>query len=160
LYTADLRLRNDGTAASRQVAVVFTGLPASVQLQNPTGTDASGNPYISFASAIPDGGLGMGDLSSPIPVTFAYPNQARFSLLPQILSGGPDSGPNFTPVGPLSVMAGGSLKVALQAADPDGDPVHFSLTSSGPLPTGNLQSDGTLVFTPTPAEVGTYNLTV
>ena len=57
-------------------------------------------------------------------------------------------------------MPGGYLKVALQATDPDGDPVHFSLSSSGPLPTANLQSDGTLVFTPTPSEVGTYNLTL
>jgi RHS repeat-associated protein len=160
LYTAALRLRDDGPATGRKLAVVFTGLPSGVQLQNPSGTDASGNPYISFASAIADGGLGMGSLSDPIQVTFADPNQERFALVPQILSGGPDNGPNFTPVGPLSVMPGGLLKVALQASDPDGDPVHFSLKSADPLPTGNLQSDGTLVFTPTPDELGTYHLTL
>ena len=93
-------------------------------------------------------------------MTFSDPGQVRFALVPQVSSAGPDAGPVFTPVGPLSVMPGGYLKVALQATDSDGDPVHFSLSSSGPLPTANLQSDGTLVFTPTPSEVGTYNLTL
>src|SRR5262249_26058957 len=94
LYTAHLPLRDHGPATGRQVAVVFTGLPSGVQLQNPSGTDASGHPYISFANAIADGGLGMGNLSDPVPVTFADPNQVRFALVPQILSGGPDHGPN------------------------------------------------------------------
>jgi RHS repeat-associated protein len=160
LYTAELRVRDDGAATGRQVAVVFPGLPAGVQLQNPSGTDASGQPYLNFTGAIPDGGLGIGTESNPVQVVFADPRQLRFSLVPQILSGGPDHAPVFTPVGPLNVKPGGYLQVALQATDPDGDPVHFSLPSSGPLPTGNLQSDGTLVFTPTPAEVGTYHLTL
>jgi RHS repeat-associated protein len=50
--------------------------------------------------------------------------------------------------------------VPLQATDPDGDPVTFSVRSPGPLPTGALRGDGTLVFTPTPAEAGTYTLTL
>src|SRR5262249_53774103 len=91
---------------------------------------------------------------------FADPGQVRFALVPQILSGGPDGGPSFTPVGPLSVMPGGYLKVALQASDPDGEPVRFSLSSTGRLPTGDLASDGTLGLTPAPSEVGTYQLTL
>src|SRR5262249_33750300 len=146
LYTADLRVRDNGAATGRQVAVVFTGLPSGVQLQNPSGTDAGGNPYVSLAGAIPDGGVGMGSLSDPIAVTFADPGQVRFALVPQILSGGPDGGPSFTPVGPLSVMPGGYLKVALQASDPDGEPVRFSLSSTGALPTPNLATHGMLGF--------------
>src|SRR5262249_16670407 len=46
LYTADLRLRDEGPAIGRQADVVFTGLPDGVQLQGPSGTDASGRPYI------------------------------------------------------------------------------------------------------------------
>src|SRR5262249_5774406 len=56
LYTADLRLRDDGPAIGRQADVVFTGLPDGVQLQGPSGTDASDRPYINFADAIPAGG--------------------------------------------------------------------------------------------------------
>jgi RHS repeat-associated protein len=160
LYTADMEVQDTGAATGRQVAVVFTGLPGGVQLQNPSGTDASGQPYVSFTSAIPAGGLGTGSLSDPIEVVFSDPSQLRFALTPQILSGGPDHAPVFTAVGPLSVMPGGHLAVTLQATDPDGDPVHFSLRSTGPLPTGNLQSDGTLVLTPAPSEVGTYHLTL
>src|SRR5262249_52631488 len=45
-YTADLRVRNDGTAAlGRQVAVLFPGLPTAVQLVHPSGSDAAGSPY-------------------------------------------------------------------------------------------------------------------
>src|SRR5262249_32816502 len=144
LYTADLRLREDGAGTGRQVAVVFPGLPPGVQLQNPSGTDAGGNPYLNFTSAIPGRGLGRGSLSEPVQVASPNANQLRFALVPQVLTAGPDRAPVFTPVGPLSVMPGGHLAVALQATDADGDGVHFDLRSTGPLPTGVIQSDGAL----------------
>src|SRR5205807_2694194 len=79
LYTANLRPREDGAGTGRQVAVVFPGLPAVMQLQIPSGMHASGNPYLSFANAIPDGGLGKGNLSEPIQVVFSDPNRVRFA---------------------------------------------------------------------------------
>src|SRR5262249_37433998 len=41
-YTAELRLRNQGAAVGRRVVAVLPGLPAGVQLLNPSGTTESG----------------------------------------------------------------------------------------------------------------------
>ena len=160
LYTADLRVRNRGPDLGRRVVVVFPGLPSGVQWLEPSGTDAGGAPYVSFRNAIGAGGLASGDLSDPVRVSLDNPGLVRFTLSPQVLVGGPNQPPVLAPVGPLTVMPGGRLEVALMATDPEDDPVRFSLRRDGPLPTGMLEGDGTLVFTPTPAQVGAYNFTV
>jgi RHS repeat-associated protein len=160
-YTADLRLRNDGSAAvGRSVAVVFLGLPAGVQLLNPSGTDGGGNPYVNFHDAIPTGGLAPGVASAAIEVVFTDAGAVRFSLVPQVLVGAPNRPPVLDPVGPLSTLPGGRVAVILVAADPDGDAVAFSLRSAGRLPAGELRADGTLVFTPAVADIGSYTFTV
>ncbi len=68
--------------------------------------------------------------------------------------------PVLEPVGDLEVMPGGRLEVQLQATDPDGDPITFSLGNSSALPTGMLEGNGILVFTPTIDELGTYSFTI
>jgi RHS repeat-associated protein len=55
----------------------------------------------------------------------------------------------------LTVMPGGQLR--LEAKEVFGKNAIFALDSSQPLPTGNLDSDGTLTFKPTPAQLGTYD---
>jgi Domain of unknown function (DUF4114)/Bacterial Ig-like domain len=60
-----------------------------------------------------------------------------------------------SPVQQLSVMPGGQLR--LESKDIFGKNAVFSLQSSQPLPTGNLDSDGTLTFKPTPTQLGTYD---
>jgi Ca2+-binding RTX toxin-like protein len=156
-YTAALRVRNDGPAVGRQVAAVFPGLPVGATLLQPSGVDGSGNPYLSFHKAIPDGGLGTGALSAPVEVTVSDPGAVRFRLLPQLLVGGPNRPPVLDSVAPLNILPGHRLEVPLHATDPDGDPVTFSLSSEGQLPAGMLDGDGTLVFTPGPADIGTYS---
>jgi RHS repeat-associated protein len=159
-YTALLTVQNNGPDLGRTLAVVFPGLPSGVQLSGASGSDASGNPYLNLAGAIQPGGLAAGTASEPVQVTFADPKLLRFFVKPTVLTGGPDVGPTLARVGPLTVMPGHRLAVPLQASDPDGDPIAFSLQSSGPMPTSTLQSDGTLVFTPTPSDVGSYEFTV
>ena len=73
---------------------------------------------------------------------------------------GENQAPVLEPVGDLEVMPGGRLEVQLQATDPDGDGIIFSLGNSEDLPAGMLEGNGTLVFTPTIDELGTYNFTV
>ena len=58
------------------------------------------------------------------------------------------------------VMPGGVLRVPLQATDPDGDEVTFSLKIDGALPTGQLTGAGELVFQPTPDQIGSYPFSV
>src|SRR5262249_44250329 len=142
------------------VVVEFTGLPSGVTLVGASGTDGSGNPYVNLHDAIAPGGLGMGATSELVPITVSDPSLLRFALTPKILDGGPELPPTLNPIGPLTVMPGQVLDVPLQATDPNGDPITFSIRSSGPMPTSTLQPNGTLVITPTPSDIGTYNFTV
>ena len=54
----------------------------------------------------------------------------------------------------LTVTPGDQLK--LEAKDVFGKTANFTIESDRPLPTGNLDSDGTLIFKPTPAQIGNW----
>ncbi len=56
----------------------------------------------------------------------------------------------------LSVKPGGYLEVPLTGVDANGNRVTYRLQATGKLPTGELDGNGNLIFTPTPAEIGTY----
>ena len=58
------------------------------------------------------------------------------------------------------MVAGGRLEIPLVATDPDGDRVTLSVRADSALPTGKLSGGKTLVFTPSPDQVGTYNFTL
>jgi YD repeat-containing protein len=159
-YTADLQVMNTGAPLGRTVVVEFTGLPAGVTLAGASGTDSSGNPFVNLHDAIAPGGLGMGATSEPVPITVSDPSLVRFALTPKILDGGPELPPTLNPIGPITVMPGQVLDVPLQASDPNGDPITFSIQSSGPMPTSTLQANGTLVISPALSDIGSYHFTV
>ena len=133
----------------------FPGLPPGVTLPGASGTDSSGNPYVNMHDAIAPGGLGMGATSEPVPITLSDPSLVRFALAPRILSTGPELPPVLAAIAPLTVMPGQVINVPLQATDPNGDPITFTLQSSGALPTSTLQPGGTLLIAPAPSDVGT-----
>jgi hypothetical protein len=83
-----------------------------------------------------------------------------FPFTLQVSTGGGNHAPTLQPIAPLTVMPGGYLAVPLQASDQDGDRLTFTVGGASPPPTGQLTADGTLIFTPTTAEIGTYNFTV
>ncbi|MGB7412867.1 MAG: cadherin domain-containing protein, partial [Thermosynechococcaceae cyanobacterium] len=56
-YRANLQLRNTGAAIGRQMAVVFDNLPDGVTLENASGSEVDGDPYVNFRGAIRPGGL-------------------------------------------------------------------------------------------------------
>jgi hypothetical protein len=159
-YAAELSLHNGGAALGRNVAVVFPGLPAGVQVTNVSGTTTAGAPYVNLHDAIADGGLAAGATSAAVLVTLTDASLLRFPLTPQVLVGAANTAPVLSPIGPVSVMPGQRLEVHLQASDADGDSVSFSLRNAANLPMSTLQADGTLVFTPTPDQVGSYPFTV
>ncbi|MCO6459521.1 MAG: hypothetical protein J5I93_29765 [Pirellulaceae bacterium] len=68
--------------------------------------------------------------------------------------------PVVDPIGALTTMPGLRLEVPLSASDADGDPVTFSIVADGPFVKSTLRADGVLVFTPTPAQLGTFPFTV
>lgn len=162
-YQADLVVENDGSAIGTRVAALFPGLPAGVTLLNASGMNSSGVPYLNLTPAISGGGLATGASSQRVQVAFSNPNHVRFPIVPTLLSGPANRPPVLAAVGPLSVMPGGVLKVALSASDPDGDPLTLSLQPTGTttaLPTGGLSANGALTFRPLPAEVGTYTFNI
>ena len=161
-YFAEIRLRNDGESLGREVAVVFPGLPAGVSLRNPSGTTAAGEPYINLKPAIQRGGLTNGSWSESVAIEFQSPGRVPFVLKPRVLAA-TNRTPTLAPIAPLTVMPGGVLNVSLNAADPDGDAIAFSLNSTGAtesLPTGTLGSSGVLTIRPTPSQLGTYQYDV
>jgi hypothetical protein len=158
-YTAQISVENDGSALGRTLAVVFPGLPSGVMLENPSGTDATGAPYLNLHDALLPGGLTTGAVSMPIQVTFDDPNLLRFNLKPTILSSGPNQAPTLSAIMPLTVSPGGRLEVQLQGADADGDPLAYSLRSSGTLPNMTLKTTGLLVIQPAPGQLGSYSFT-
>jgi YD repeat-containing protein len=159
-YVGEFQLRNNAAAFGRQAAVVFPDLPAGVNLVNSSGTTGAGDPYVSFSNAVPPGGLGTNQLSMPIEVAFTNPGLVRFPLTANVLIGPVNRAPVFDPIGPLTVMAGGQLATAVNATDPDGDPVTVLLESVGPLPRGQLGGDGVLRFMPSAGDVGVYPFTL
>lgn len=118
-----------------------------------TTADASGN--FTFA-AVP---LSIGDNLLTVRATDAEGNQNSF--VKTITRTTEDNQPpEFSAIGALSVMPGQRLEVPLVATDGNGDPITFSIMSAAPLPTGMLETNSKLVFTPSPAEVGSYEFTV
>lgn len=157
-YVAELRVTNNGPALGRQLAVAFPDLPEGVTILNPSGTTTDGDPYLNLLPALPRGGLGRDQTSSPVLLELENPDLARLTLAAKVLAA-PNQPPQFDAVANLVVMPGGYLEVPLTATDPDGDPVTFSIQSDVPLPTGKLQA-ASLVFLPRPGELGDYTFTL
>jgi RHS repeat-associated protein len=159
-YKASVQVQNTGSPVSRSVAVVFPNLPAGVTLQNPDGTDSNGKPYINLRSAIPAGGLDAGASSDPVELVISNPNFLKFSLTATALAGEANQAPNLAAVQTINVKVGETFKLPLTGTDSDGDPISFAVKSSASLPTGKITGNGTLEISPTPEEIGTYNLTL
>ncbi|MBT9315957.1 peroxidase family protein [Leptothoe spongobia] len=160
-YTANVQLRNTGdTSISRQAAVVFDSLPDGVSLETVSGIDSAGNSYVNLYHAIRPGGLAAGELSDAVEITVSNLDQLQLILTPQVLVGGPNQAPVFDPIAPIEVMPGQRIEISLNAVDPNGDRVTYSLRTDTDLPNGLLDGTGSLSFAPTPNDIGTYSFTV
>ncbi len=158
-YLGDVRVRNSGSTTVRDVAVRFAGLPTGVDVSNKSGEDASGDPYVTMSSALPEGGLGAGGVSGWVLVEIDVPGLTRFALVAEALAK-INGAPVADPIGTLSVSPGGYLQVPLTATDPNGDRVRFTVKSKSALPASELRDDNTLIFTPAPADLGAYKFDV
>ncbi len=146
-----------------------------------TGSAADAGSGIATAQFALDGGAftaltlgGGGQFDQPLAVTpltagahqvtvqilDAAGNSTRQTVAFTVLPANGNHPPVLATVGPLTTTAGQRLAVQLRATDADNDPVTFALSSTNALPTGGLDGAGRLVFTPTPAEVGTYDFLV
>jgi hypothetical protein len=159
-YTAELRIMNHGEAIGRRAMIAFPGLPAGVALLDPSGTTPSGVPYVNMQNTIQSGGLMHGSASDGIQIEFDNAQSLRFALTPQVLVGPLNQAPSLAPIDAVTIVPGEVFDIALDIADPDGDRLTTSITSAqGILPAGQL-AGSVLRFSPTPNDVGTYDLTV
>ena len=74
--------------------------------------------------------------------------------------GAENTAPIFTEIGSLTISPGERLEIPLIATDANGDDVTFKLSSDEALPTGRLNGNGTLIFNPSPDEIGSYEFTL
>jgi RHS repeat-associated protein len=160
VYSAAVRAENSGLAIGRDLAVVFTGLPDGVSLRNPSGMTEAGLPYLSLRNAIPSGGLGRNELSSYVEFTIDVPSNQSFILSSETWVGLPNRPPILDQVAEVVIQPGRQIEIPLVASDPDGDQLQFTLTPQAAMPTTRLTSNGTLVFSPTPDQVGEYTFDV
>lgn len=156
----DARLFNRGPAIGRDTALVLNGLPSGMTGANASGTTSSGVPYWNLRTAIPRGGLGSQQRSDLFTIELENAPNTRFPIVPSIISGESNRAPNLVPIPPIDVMPGSTVEIALQASDPDGDSIQFSMVGGSQLPKLSLSTGGVLTIQPTPAQLGTYQLTV
>ncbi|MGB7416806.1 MAG: LamG-like jellyroll fold domain-containing protein, partial [Thermosynechococcaceae cyanobacterium] len=144
-----------------QMAVVFDNLPDGVTLENASGSEVDGDPYVNFRGAIRPGGLAARAISDAVQVVFSNPGLLQLDLETVVLAGGANQAPIFeAPIVLPNLMPGAVLKLPLNAVDPDGDVVTYTLRTDGDLPTGQLRGNGVLEFRPRPDQVGEYTFTV
>lgn len=157
--TAAVRVRNNGAGDLRRaIAVVFDDLPADVTMQNASGNDSGGAPYVSFAGAIPLSGLLAGQSSDFVYVRFFAPTESPF-LNPVIaLDAGAPATPVIDVVPDLNLMPGEVLEVQLSASSDD--EFYFTMNNDGSLPDMTLVGDGKLTIAPKPGQAGTYSFEV
>ena len=148
VYQADLQVLNTGEAIGRQLAIVFENLPEGLTLLNASGADENGNPYLNDSRSLQQGGLATQGISNVIEVAIANPNGVQFDWSLQALSGGPNEAPVFEAVEIPELLPGGVFRMPLQATDPNGDLVQFSLDSTGELPNVRFTGNGVLEFRP------------
>ncbi len=158
---AEVGLTNVGAAIGRDVALVLPGLPTGVTLQNASGVDSTGTPYLNLRDAIRAGGLGQNQLSNRVQLQISNPARSLITLRPEVMVGQVNQAPVLAAITTQTVTPGGRVEIQLAATDPNNDRLTFALSGDTTLPAGSLQaSTGQLEFTPAPEDLGTYQVEV
>ncbi len=162
-FVSEFQVRNLGQATGRTIAMTFPNLPKGITIENASGFDPQGNPYLSLFPAIPEGGLGPQQESDRIRVVINNPNRQPLDLQPQLWAGPPNRAPILNAIGPQSAFPGARLAIPIEAVDPDGDTISYSVFAQdgSKLPNGKLDASGrSLTFEPTPADLGSYDVVI
>ena len=153
----EIRLSNDGTSTGKNVVATFPNLPNGAVVENASGVTSTGVPYINFASAMINGGLGKLDSTLPINVTIANPNRLPIVLKPQFFVGQPNRSPSLATVPTIALVPGETTEIVLAGTDPDNDSLRYSISTNVPLPKLAISVDGKLAMSPTPDDVGRFD---
>lgn len=165
VFAAEAEIENLDSAVGRNVALVLPVLPNGVQLTNASGTDSQGRPYLNLREAIRAGGLGRNERSELVELLISNPNRIPLDLKPEILVGPSNSPPVIPLIASQTVMPGNQLEIEIGGTDPDGDRLNYSVRSgnsaSTAMPNTRLDSGtGSIIFEPTPDQLGQYQVEV
>ncbi|QDS86922.1 Putative deoxyribonuclease RhsC [Rosistilla ulvae] len=161
-YVATVQVESSSGMSRRPAVVKLPNVPVGVEISNASGTDDNGVPYINLTPAIPETGLGPGQLSLPIEIEIANPNLLLAPLQTEVLIGPANQPPVLPAIAAQTMMPGGVLNLDLGASDPDGDSLTYRLAPVAPavLPSGSIDARGMLHLAPTPNEIGRYEFEV
>ena len=106
------------------------------------------------------GGLAPNQTNTAIRIEFDDLNLVRLDLQPTFLAGAQDVAPTLQALGTINLTPGQVFSIPLIATDPNGAPITITVDAKGSLPTGTLTGDNTLIFKPTPAQLGSYTFTL
>jgi hypothetical protein len=144
-------LRATVTAAVDQISV------ASVDLTTFDGTLGDGRSFVDYDTEFTSGNLPPNTTSDQIPLAFANPDQARFSIDVSLLANG-NRAPFFSSAPPVITSVGAETMYAVAVTDSDGDPLEFALLTA---PDGmTIDAAGLVEWTPTTADVGVHSVRI
>ncbi|WP_417733988.1 RHS repeat-associated core domain-containing protein [Rosistilla oblonga] len=161
-YVATVQVESSSGMSRRPAVVKLPNVPVGVEISNASGTDDNGVPYINLTPAIPETGLGPGQLSLPIEIEIENPSLLLTSLQTEVLIGPANQPPALPSIAAQTMMPGGVLNMDLRASDADGDRITYRLAPVAPavLPSGGIDAQGILRLSPTPNDIGRYEFEV
>ncbi len=151
---ADVAARNAGQYfmdAPLIVAIDHISDP-SVRVAGADGTTPDGLPYFDLSALVPGGKLGAGETTDSRTVAFDDPNGIPFTY-DLVFLAELNRPPQFTSTPKVQAVAGSAYVYDATAADPDNDPLTFSLLS-GPSGMTVGAASGTVTWSPASADVG------
>jgi len=156
----DLAVRNDGTYATD--APIFVAIDhlsdPGIRVAGFDGTAPEGLPYYDFSDVVANGSLLPGELSGSRTLAFFNPEQIRFTF-DLVFFGQLNEAPAITSIPDVEAVVGNAYHYALEAGDPDGDPLGFSLLTA---PAGMVIDSVSqrITWTPTVEDAGNHAIAI
>jgi choice-of-anchor C domain-containing protein len=132
----------------------------SVRALNPSGVFEDGTPYYEFAGPLSNGAfrLDPSAVTGQIDISFSVPNRKQFTY-DLVFLGVPNRPPAISSVPPFEAHPGKNFDYLIDANDPDGDIVHFSLVTG---PDGMVidPMTGHVTWGPSIDQLGSFDVTI
>lgn len=157
---ADWAIRNSGqypTDIPLYVGVTNISDPR-VMVHDPVGLTPDGIPYFDFTSLVPGGRLEPNQDTGTATLSFFDPERVQFTY-DLVFFGMLNRAPAITSVPDVEALADRSYSYDVEATDPDGDPVTYSLVNAPPHMTIDAAS-GLISWKPTLPDIGSQSVTV
>ncbi|MBV9124301.1 MAG: cadherin-like domain-containing protein, partial [Planctomycetes bacterium] len=159
-FYTDVALDNAGTysVGTPLVLAVNHLSDPTVHVVNADGTTPDGLPYFDFSGGISGGRLDPGGITGTRTLAFLNPNQVQFTFDLEVLSQ-LNRPPAFTSKPQTEAIPGVPYVYQATAADPDGDPLTFSVVN-GPPGLAIDPATGKVTWAPQANDLGNHAVTL